>query len=91
MDEDPKFRAGYAKAKEEHIKWVNEAYRSGYGQAKADLLALIGEAMESCNSAIRDSSEWTNVPAERIKEIRMRQLELVRIRSLIKAAMKPGF
>lgn len=89
MDQDPKFKAGYIKAKEEHLKWVNEAYRSGYGQAKADILTFITEAMNTCQDAIRDG---VVAPDDKtLMELYLRRAELTRLRALVKGAMNPGF
>jgi hypothetical protein len=89
MDQDPKFKAGYDRAKQDYIKWSNEAYRSGYGQAKADILTFITEAMNNCQDAIRDS---VVAPDDKtLMELYLRRAELTRLRALVKGAMKPGF
>lgn len=95
MDEDEKKKAfeaghsaGYQKGKSEILKEFTNGYRSGYGQARADLIQWIEEAMASCQDAAAGGPQW-QASADSIKEIRLRRMELQRIRAMIKA-LKPN-
>ena len=77
------------------LKAINDAYRSGYGQAKADMLAHVNAAIRSCNWALDDFPNHKkgmepNEAEEIRKEIKIRILELQRLRAAL-TAIKPGF
>lgn len=62
-------------------------YRNGYGDCKADLLRMVKEALKSISDACKDDPEYQ--PTEKDKQLlRLREAELRRIRSMIKA-LKP--
>jgi hypothetical protein len=68
------------------IRAANDAFCSGFNHAKDKILEHVDSALSVLQSALKNTE--TEIPSDANKEIRIRMLELRRIRAAI-TAVKP--